>query len=65
MGCLAAKKEKADDGKKPNNFDDVLEDIMDIKTVQIKGDMLFSETEGKPSDHYEFKNKMQSVLLPL
>jgi len=63
MGCLAAKKEKAEEGKKPNNFDDVLEDIMDIKTVQIKGDMLFSETEGKPSDHYEFKNKMQSGTL--
>ena len=63
MGCLSAKKEKSDEGKKPNNFDDVLEDIMDIKTVQIKGDMLFSETEGKPSDHYEFKNKMQSGTL--
>ena len=55
MGCLATKKEKAEDGKKPNNFDDVLEDIMDIKTVQIKGDMLFSETEGSFKEHYEFK----------
>ena len=41
MGCLSAKKEKFEDGKKPKSFDDVLEDIMDIKTVQIKGDMLF------------------------
>ena len=63
MGCLAAKKEKVEEGKKPNNFDDVLEDIMDIKTVQIKGDMLFSETEGKPSEHYEFLDKMQSGTL--
>ena len=63
MGCLSAKKEKFEDGKKPKSFDDVLEDIMDIKTVQIKGDMLFSETEGKPSDHYKFKNKMQADTL--
>jgi len=26
---------------------------MDIKTVQIKGDMLISETTGKPKDHYD------------
>jgi calcium-dependent protein kinase len=26
---------------------------MDIKNVQIKGEMLFSETNGKPKDHYE------------
>ena len=63
MGCFSAKKSKFEDGKKPKSFDDVLEDIMDIKTVQIKGDMLFSETEGKPSDHYKFKNKMQSDSL--
>ena len=63
MGCLSAKKEKFEDGKKPKSFDDVLEDIMDIKTVQIKGDMLFSETEGKPRDHYKFKNKMQADTL--
>ena len=60
MGCLNTKIPKPDEGQKPNNFDEVLEDILDIKTVQIKGDMLFSETEGKPSDHYEFMNKIQS-----
>ena len=65
MGCFSAKKSKFEDGKKPKSFDDVLEDIMDIKTVQIKGDMLFSETEGKPSDHYKFKNKMQSAFISL
>ena len=64
MGCFSMKKaEKNDDNKKPKNFDDVLEDIMDIKTVQIKGEMLFSETDGKPSDHYEFQDKMQSGTL--
>ena len=64
MGCFPSKKkQKNDDGKKPKNFDDVLEDIMDIKTVQIKGEMLFSETDGKPSDHYELQDKMQTGTL--
>jgi calcium-dependent protein kinase len=63
MGCFAAKKDKNDDGKKPKNFDDVLEDIMDIKTVQIKGEMLFSETNGKPTEHYDFLDKMTSGTL--
>ena len=63
MGCFSTKKDKQEDGKKGNNFDDVLEDIMDIKTVQIKGDMLFSETEGKPNDHYDFLDKMTTGTL--
>ena len=37
-----------------------LEDILDIKQVQVKGNMLFSETEGSFKDHYEFKEKLQS-----
>jgi hypothetical protein len=36
---------------------------MDIKTVQIKGEMLFSETQGKPKDHYEFLDVMSSNTL--
>ena len=31
----------------------MIEDIIDIKTIQIKGEMLFSETKGKPKDHYK------------
>ena len=30
---------------------------MDIKTVQIKGEMLFSETNGKPTEHYDDLNE--------
>lgn len=53
MGCLNSKRKGDKNEKmKPNKFDDAMEDIMDIKTVQIKGDMLFSETQGKPKDHY-------------
>ena len=33
---------------------------MDIKTVQIKGEMLFSETQGKPKEHYEFLEVLSS-----
>lgn len=47
------------------DFDDVLEDIMDIKTVQIKGDMLFSETNGKPKDHYDVLESIASGALAL
>ena len=35
MGYLA--KKKLEEGKKPKSFDDVLEDIKDIKTIQFKG----------------------------
>ena len=41
----------------------VLEDIMDIKTVQIKGEMLFSQTLGEVSDHYEIQDKLSSGAL--
>ena len=54
MGCLVAKKEEVEENKKQNNYDEVLEDIVDIKAVQVKGNMLFSETEGSFKDHYEF-----------
>jgi calcium-dependent protein kinase len=47
------------------DFDDVLEDIMDIKTVQIKGEMLFSETNGKPKDHYEVLDNIATGTLAL
>lgn len=58
MGCLLQKKEN--DDKKNQNFGDVLEDIMDIKAVQIKGEMLFSRTQGQVSDHYEIPEKAPS-----
>lgn len=38
---------------------------MNIKTVQIKGDMLFSETHGKPKDHYEVMDGIASGTLAL
>ena len=60
MGCLVQKKEEVEETKKQNNYDEVLEDIVDIKAVQVKGNMLFSETEGSFKDHYEFKEKLQS-----
>ena len=60
MGCLVTKKEEEVEDKKQNNYDEVLEDIVDIKAVQVKGNMLFSETEGSFKDHYEFKEKLQS-----
>jgi calcium-dependent protein kinase len=60
MGCLIQKKEEVEEEKKQNNYDEVLEDIVDIKAVQVKGNMLFSETEGCFKDHYEFKEKLQS-----
>ena len=60
MGCLLQKKEENEEDKKENNFNDIIEDILDIKQVQVKGNMLFSETEGSFKDHYEFKEKLQS-----
>ena len=61
MGCLVQKKEENnEEDKKENNFNDIIEDILDIKQVQVKGNMLFSETEGSFKDHYEFKEKLQS-----
>ena len=62
MGISNSKQDK-NDGKKQKNFDDVLEDIADIKTVQIKGEMLFSETTGKPSEHYEYQDKLTTGSL--
>ena len=38
----------------------MLEDIKDIKFLQIKGEMLFSETQGKPKDHYEILEQISS-----
>ncbi len=60
MGCLIQKKEENEEDKKGNNYNDIIEDILDIKQVQVKGNMLFSETEGSFKDHYEFKEKLQS-----
>jgi calcium-dependent protein kinase len=59
------KKEKVIINYKKIDFDDVLEDIMDIKTVQIKGEMLFSETNGKPKDHYDVLENIASGTLAL
>ena len=47
------------------DFDDVLEDIMDMRCVQIKGEMLFSETNGKPKDHYDVLENIASGTLAL
>lgn len=64
MGCFFNKKnENKDEKKKGQNFDGVLEDIMDIKTVQIKGEMLFSQTLGEVSDHYILQDKIQGTAL--
>ena len=60
MGCLIGKKTNIEEGKKKYNYEEVLEDIVDIKAVQIKGNMLFNETEGSFKDHYEFKEKLPS-----
>jgi len=47
------------------DFDDVMEDILDIKTVQVKGEMLFSETPGKPRDHYDLYENIASGTLAI
>ena len=58
--------QKDDDGEKPKNFYYILEKMMNIKTVQIKSEMLFSKTDGnKPSDHYELQDKMQTGTFAL
>lgn len=46
-------------------FDDVFEDIGDIKNVMFKGEMLFSETLGKPKDHYDVLENIASGTLGL
>jgi calcium-dependent protein kinase len=38
---------------------------MDIKIVNLKGDMLFSETNGKPKDHYDVLENIASGTLGL
>ena len=38
---------------------------MDIKIVNFKGDMLFSETTGKPKDHYDVLENIASGTLGL
>lgn len=71
MGCNFHKKQenkhnnKDQDKNRAKNFDDVMEDIMDIKSVQVKGDMLFSETQGKPRDHYELCENLASGTLAI
>jgi hypothetical protein len=42
MGCSASKEDENKEYNKILN-----------KPVQLKGEMLFSETQGKPEDHYE------------
>lgn len=71
MGCEASKKQenkqiinKKDKGK-AKNYDEVIEDIMDIKSVQVKGEMLFSETIGKPKDHYLYGEELSQNTLSL
>ena len=39
MGCFLTKKEENGDDKKENNFNDIIEDILDIKAVQVKGNI--------------------------
>ena len=46
---LGKKKKK----KAVNNTRREVSNILDIKQVQVKGNMLFSETEGSFKDHYE------------
>lgn len=71
MGCTPSKKQEAKatadkaEKNRGKNFDDVMEDIMDIKSVQVKGDMLFSETQGKPRDHYELGENLASGTLAI
>lgn len=71
MGCNFTKKQenkaatKEQEKNRAKNFDDVMEDIMDIKSVQVKGDMLFSETQGKPRDHYELYENLASGTLAI
>lgn len=71
MGCAFTKKQESKlnnkevEKHKAKNFDDVMEDIMDIKSVQVKGDMLFSETQGKPRDHYELFENLASGTLAI
>ena len=40
MGCLVQKKEENEEEKKENNFNDIIEDILDIKAVQVKGNKI-------------------------
>lgn len=60
-------KVEADDKKNSNGwfnleYDEVFEEIMDIKDLQIKGDMLLSENMGKPKETYEtLENIAQSI----
>ena len=60
-------KVEADDKKNSNGwlnleYDEVFEEIMDIKDLQIKGDMLLSENIGKPKETYEtLENIAQSI----
>ena len=62
-------KVEADDKKNSNRFiyieyDEVFEEIMDIKDLQIKGDMLLSENIGKPKETYEtLENIAQSIFI--
>ena len=63
MGCLNAKKKDKSDKIKGNKFDDAMEDIMDVKTVQNRGDMLFSESHGKPKDHYKEHEEISAGAL--
>ena len=72
MGCTPSKKNEntkqiqdKNEKNKAKNFDDVMEDIMDIKSVQVKGDMLFSETQGKPRDHYELYENLATGTLSI
>lgn len=38
----------------------MLDDIGDMWNVQIKGEMLFTETHGKPKDHYDILETIAS-----
>ena len=47
------------------DYDDVLEDIGDLKNVMLKGAALFSKTAGKPKDHYDYINVIANGTLAM
>lgn len=59
MGCIKSKKNKVQN----NNFDVAMEDLVDIKFIQFRGDVLFNQTQGKPKDHYIEHEKMSKGFL--
>ena len=70
MGNKESKEEEeevkfAQNSKKDKNYDDVLEDISDLKSIMRKGEALFNKTPGKPKDHYTIIKSIASGTLAL